>query len=77
MEIDHLQVLNKPEAFTEAADHYRRVASLPGGVTHASVLHENNNSCCQREEWSTTYRRILAEVRKDIGGNILVTGVDS
>jgi hypothetical protein len=60
-EIDHLKLVRRDPAEMER---FRRllVEASAGMFTNTIIMHEANNSCCQRESWEETARLIVAAV---------------
>jgi hypothetical protein len=66
LQIDHLRLIQSPEYLEIAADRFAAVAK---SRVHSlvDVAHENDGSCCRREPWPATCKRllqVLAERRK-------------
>jgi hypothetical protein len=48
------------------------IGELPGLQGVVSVIHEDDESCCRREPWSTTYQSIGAALKADGAGVLRV-----
>ncbi|MBJ7596505.1 hypothetical protein [Candidatus Nephthysia bennettiae] len=66
VEVDHLRCLLNP---TYRARTHARLVRLAieerGKVASLAVIHEHDNRCCRREDWSITLRKLIAAEEED------------
>jgi len=64
MQFDHLRLVRRD--LREVARYRSFLLGIQRGeVAQASIIHEANNSCCRREPWRKTQKRLIAAVLPD------------
>jgi hypothetical protein len=58
LQIDHLRLIQSPEWTRDFAMAAKRSATI-SRYSLVDVAHENDGSCCRRELWPATCRRLL------------------
>ncbi len=64
-EIDHLGYLTDRKYRREVHAGYRRIARKKGQLVEQTIVHESDDSCCQREDWTATALRIQKGLAAD------------
>jgi hypothetical protein len=65
MQFDHAKLVARDLA--EVSRFRRFLLGLQAGeVTHAAIVHEEHNECCQIEPWGTTERQLIAAMLPDM-----------